>query len=344
MASETINWYRTPIPRETLRELTQKSNLKGWLQAGSFLLIWLVLTAAAFWFFRARLWVPMVILCYAQSLFMNMMSMSAAVHELSHGTPFKSKPVNEFFMYLFCFLTWNNPVHFRISHIANHHQYTVYVGLDKEVIQVPVKDKLNWVNIVSWCIFDFKWFATFIRTNVLHALGNTDVDFFSWDPLLPRDDPRRKQIAAWARFMVIAYIVLLAVFIYFHLWVLIYLVIFSSFSVRILANLTGAIQHTGLGQNIPDWRMVCHTVKVNPLIGYLYWNMNYHTEHHMYAAVPFCNLKKLRKVLEPDVPVAHKSFSACFRALSQIRKRQDKDPGWFFVPALPPTAAPARMS
>jgi fatty acid desaturase len=343
MEPATINWYRTPIAKETLRELTQKSNLRGWLQAGSTLLVWLVLSAAAVYFFMVRLWVPMVVLCYVQSLFMNMMSMSAAVHELSHGTPFKSKPVNEFFLYFFSFLTWNNPVHFRASHIANHHQFTVYVGRDREVIQVPVKEKLNVVNIASWCIFDFKWFAAFIRANVLHALGNTDADFFAWDPLLPRDDPRRKQIAAWARVMVIAHIVLLALFIYFHLWVLIYLVTFSAFSVRIIANLTGAIQHTGLGENIPDWRMVCHTVKLNPVLRYLYWNMNYHTEHHMYAAVPFWKLSKLRAAIEKDVPDALGSFAGCFRLLSEIRKKQAADPKYFHVPALPATAAPARM-
>ena len=78
--------------------------------------------------------------------------------------------------------------------------------------------------------------------------------------------------------------------------------VFSYFFARILANLTGAIQHTGLGSDIPDWRAVCHTVKVNPLVRYLYWNMNYHTEHHMYAAVPFFNLAKLRAAIEKDVP------------------------------------------
>ena len=67
-----------------------------------------------------------------------MVGMSAAVHELNHGTVFKTKRINEFFYKLFCFLTWNNPVHFRASH-ALHHQYTVYREVDKEVIQEPVK-------------------------------------------------------------------------------------------------------------------------------------------------------------------------------------------------------------
>ena len=94
----------------------------------------------------------------------------------------------------------------------------------------------------------------------------------------------------WARFALLGYAALIAVFAAFHLWVLIYLLVFGSFFATIIGNLTGSIQHLGLSHSVPDWRLVCHTVRVNPLIAYLYWNMNYHAEHHMYAAVPFWQL------------------------------------------------------
>jgi fatty acid desaturase len=343
MAAPTIDWYRTPIDKETLRQLTQRSDLRGWIQSGSFLLIYAALTTLTVYTFSMRWWVLMVIACYAHALFLNMMSMAAAVHELSHGTPFRTKPVNEFFLYLFCFLTWNNPVHFRASHILNHHPYTVHRGLDKEVIQAPVKEKLNWVNILSWSTFDWSWFAVFIRVNVLHALGKGDADFFNWDPLFSKDDPRRRSMCTWARIMVVGYLVILAAAIVFHLWVVIFLV-FSYFFARILANLTGAIQHTGLGSDIPDWRCVCHTVKVNPVIRYLYWNMNYHTEHHMYAAVPFFNLAKLRKAIEKDAPAAHPSLAACLAKLYEIKAVQKKDPSFIYSHTFPSSATPPRLS
>ena len=342
MAQTTIDWYRIPIERDTLRQLTRKSDLRGWLQAGSFLLIYVVLTALAIFFFEMRLWLLMVVACYVHALFLNMMSMAAAAHELSHGTVFKTKPLNDFFYNLFCFLTWNNPAHFRASHILHHHQFTVYVGLDKEVIQGPVAQKLNWLNILSWLTFDFKWFALFMKVNVLHALGNADADFFAWDPLFPRDDPHRGEMCAWARLVLIAYAVILAAAIVFQQWIVIFLV-FSYYFARILANMTGAIQHTGLGSSIPDWRVICHTVKVSPILGYLYWNMNYHTEHHMYAAVPFYNLKKLRTALESNMPRAQESFFSCIRLLYQIKARQRKEPGYLYVPEFPPTAAPPRL-
>ncbi len=342
MAQTTIDWYRVPIDRETLRGLTRKSDVRGWLHAGSFLLIYVVLTALCMSFFEMRLWALMVVTCYIHALFLNMMSMAAAVHELSHGTVFKSKPVNEFFYYLFCFLTWNNPVHFRASHILHHHQFTVHVGLDKEVIQGPVKEKLNWVNLLAWFTFDAAWFALFMRVNVLHALGNSDPDFFSWDPLFPRGDAKAKEMCAWARFVVISYAVILAAAIVFQQWIVVFLV-FSYYFARILANTTGAIQHTGLGSNVPDWRVVCHTVNVNPVLGYLYWNMNYHTEHHMYAAVPFHKLRKLRAVLESNMPAAEKSFFSCLRLLYRIKARQKEEPGYIYMPSFPPGAAPARL-
>jgi fatty acid desaturase len=341
MAEATIDWYRTPIDKETLRQLTKRSDLRGLIQSGTFLLIYAALTALAVYFFSIRWWILMVVFCYLHSLFVNMMSISAAVHELSHGTPFKTKWMNEFFLYLFSFLTWNNPVHFRASHILNHHQFTVYRGRDKEVIQVPVKEKLNWVNILSWLTFDWKWFALFIRVNILHSLGQGEADFFFWDPLFPKDDPRRKAMYNWARVIVIGYLAIVALSIAFHLWVVIYLA-FSYFFVRILANLTGVIQHTGLGSDIPDWRAVCHTVISNPLLRYLYWNMNYHTEHHMYAAVPFFNLAKLRKAIEKDVPEAYTSMGACLKKLYEIKAKQEKDPAFFYSPAVPAGAAPLR--
>jgi len=341
MDANPIHWYRSPISRDELRRFTEKSDLKGWLQAGSFLLIFLCTTAGAIVLFERKLWIPMVVVCYLHSAFLQMVGMSAAVHELSHGTVFKRKGPNEFFYHLFCFLTWNSPVHFRNSHML-HHQLTVYRGRDKEVIQGPVKDKMNLGNYLSWLTFDYQWFWTLVSINVRHALGDGDADFFSWDPLFQRDDPRRKQMIRWARFAVLSYIVLTVGFALLHLWVLIYLIVFGNFFVSILGRLTGAIQHTGLAENTPDWRAVCHTVLVNPVVGYLYWHMNYHTEHHMYAAVPCFNLAGFSRTLAPDMPIPTRTFSAGLRRVLEIKRAQKTNPAYIFEPEMPATAAPIR--
>jgi fatty acid desaturase len=193
-------------------------------------------TAAAFYLFTLRLWVPMIAVCYLHSVFHQMAGMAAAPHELSHGTAFRNKTVNEIFYYLFCFLTWNNPIHFRESH-RFHHLYTVHQGLDKEVTQKPVQETMNWINYASWATFDFRWFWTLAKVIALHALGRGDIDYFSWDPLFAKDDPRRGAMIRWARF-------------------------------ALLGRLTGAVQHTGLASSAPDWRLVCHTVRFTPVLRY----------------------------------------------------------------------------
>jgi len=341
MSTQPIDWYRTPVDKEVLRRFTRKSDLKGLLQAGSFLLVYAATTAAGFYFFRQRQWLPMVVVCYLHAVFFNFLSMAAAVHELSHGTVFRSRALNELFYYLFSFLTWNNPVHFRASHLL-HHQLTVHRGRDKEVIQGPVAERLNWVNYLCWFTFDALAFVKFMATNLRHAAGKWEADFFFWDPLLTPDDPRRRAMCAWARVALVAHLLLLGVFIYFRLWVLIYLVSFGSFFASFLAKFCGALQHTGLGQSAPDWRLVCHTVRFGPLLRYLYWNMNLHATHHMYAAVPCYNLPRFHEEVRHDLAVAQPGFLAAMGLLLRIKRKQREDPEYIHVPEFPATAAPPR--
>ena len=63
-------------------------------------------------------------------------------------------------------------------------------------------------------------------------------------------------------------------------------------------------QHTGLVYSVPDFRMCCRTMYINPFRRFLYWNMNSHIEHHMYAAVPCHRLADLREVIKDDLPEA----------------------------------------
>jgi fatty acid desaturase len=336
-----ISWYKTPISKEELKELTKRSDLRGLLQAGSFLLIFLGTLSLSVYFFLLKLWIPMVITAYVHCCFHNFVGMEAAVHELSHRTPFKSKGLNEVFYRLFCFLTWNNYLHFRISHF-NHHLYTVHRGLDKEVIITP--DPFNAVDYISWLTFDFKKFKMFMVPTFAHFFGNADVDFFHWDPLLPKDDPRRKKICNWARFMVIGHLILLGVFIYFGLWILVVLVPFGYFFATFPAHGTGISQHSGLHSSVPDWRVCCHTIHYRPLMAFLYWRMNYHIEHHSYAAVPFFNLKKLHKAMAYNIPDPPKGYIAGLKRVFSIHKRQRTEPDYRFMPEFPETADPPKMA
>jgi fatty acid desaturase len=53
--------------------------------------------------------------------------------------------------------------------------------------------------------------------------------------------------------------------------------------------------HVGCEPETDDFRKCCRTVKVDPLTSFLYWHMEWHTEHHAYAGIPCYNLGKFHR-------------------------------------------------
>jgi fatty acid desaturase len=331
---QRINWYRTPIGKNIIKELTKKSDAKGVLQAGSFLIIFAATAYLAYYYFARQMWVAMAAAAYIHCIFHSFVGMESAVHELSHGTAFKTKWLNDFFYYLFCFLTWNNAVHFRESH-TRHHQYTAYKGLDYEVILKPISFTL--LDYISWFLFDYAKIRMVFIPAIANFFGG-DIDPFAWSPLFEKDDPRRKKMFNWARVMVIGHGILLVLFIYYQLWILIFVITFGYFFASSLARGTGIQQHLGLRPDVPDWRVNCHTVAFGPVMAYLYWNMNYHIEHHMYAAVPFCNTRKLHGAIAYDTPATLMGYWRGVGRILSIQKLQKKDPAYIVDPVFPDTA------
>ena len=72
-----------------------------------------------------------------------------------------------------------------------------------------------------------------------------------------------------------------------------------------LMPIYGYTQHAGLAENVLDHRLNCRTVYMNIINRYLYWNMNYHVEHHMFPLVPYHNLPKLHELVKPDMPTPY---------------------------------------
>jgi fatty acid desaturase len=339
--SDRINFYRSPIDRELLRNLNKRSNVRGLVQSLANLALYLATTALCLYFFLGKMWILMMVACYVHSVFSSFLGMEATVHELSHKTPFKTRWLNEFFYGLFCMLTWNNPVHFRESH-RRHHQVTVFSGKDKEVILTPAP--FNGLDYFSWFSFDYKKFDMIMRGNLAYALGRDVPDTFFWDPLFEKDDPKRAKMILWARLQFLFHIILIAVFAWQGLWVLIFTLTCSYFFASFLGRSSGIVQHIGLKPDVPDFRITCHTMLFGPLMSFLYWNMNYHIEHHAYAAVPFFNLKKLHKAMADDCPTPVKGYYKAVGKILMLNRKQKSNPEWCFIPEMPEGAAPARMT
>jgi MocE subfamily Rieske [2Fe-2S] domain protein len=102
-----------------------------------------------------------------------------------------------------------------------------------------------------------------------------------------------------------------------------------------LMPIYGYTQHAGLAENVLDHRLNCRTVYMNFIHRYLYWNMNYHVEHHMFPLVPYHALPKLHAAVKDDCPTPYPSLLAAWREIVPSVFRQVKDPAFHVKRVLP---------
>jgi fatty acid desaturase len=106
--------------------------------------------------------------------------------------------------------------------------------------------------------------------------------------------------------------------------------------------LTGLLQHVGLADNVTDHRLNTRTVYMNPVSRWIYWNMNYHVEHHMFPMVPYYALPKLHELIKHDLPAPNPSMWHAYREVWPVLLRQLRYEDYYLKRELPPTAKPYR--
>ena len=102
------------------------------------------------------------------------------------------------------------------------------------------------------------------------------------------------------------------------------------------------MQHGGLADNVVDHRLNSRTVYMNPVSRFIYWNMNYHIEHHMFPMVPYHALPRLHELVKNDYPPPNTSILDGYIEMYRAVKRQLSDPEYYLRRELPPTAKPYR--
>jgi len=106
--------------------------------------------------------------------------------------------------------------------------------------------------------------------------------------------------------------------------------------------LCGILQHAGLADNVLDHRLNSRSVYMNPVSRYLYWNMNYHVEHHMFPMVPYHALPRLHALIKDDLPPPNTSILDAYRDVIASLRQQKIDPAYAFRKTLPASARPYR--
>jgi fatty acid desaturase len=175
---------------------------------------------------------------------------------------------------------------------------------------------------------------TRVRTSIRLSFGRLEGE---WENHLfpPSAIALRRSLFNWARIHLVVQILLVIISLYLHLWLVPVLITLAPFYGGWLAYFCNNSQHVGLQDNVPDFRLCTWTVILNPVLSFLYWHINYHTEHHMYAAVPCYNLSKLHDLIKSDLPPSPMGLYAIWKKIIEILKLQAADPKYQYVAELP---------
>jgi len=322
-----IAWYRTPLDPGDFKSLHARSDWQGALQSVSYLGLMLLTGSAAFHAAGRCSAVVVLALVFLHGIVCSFLI--NAVHELGHGTVFRTKFLNALFVRIFAFLGWINFEMFNTSH-ARHHRYTLHAPDDLEVV-LPLKVMVK----------DFFKQGFFNPMGFYHTLKNTirvaRGDFKGkWElALFVEGTPERRAAIHWARTLLAGHGLILVASLYFHLWMLPVVTTLCTFYGGWLFFLCNNTQHIGLQDDVPDFRLCCRTFTMNPFCQFLYWHMNYHTEHHMYAAVPCYKLVRLHQLIKHDLPPCPHGLVATWKEIATIQAIQKMNPAYEHIALLP---------
>ncbi|MGH7117704.1 MAG: fatty acid desaturase family protein [Acetobacteraceae bacterium] len=319
-------WYKCAIPRARMKELVKRSD--GPATRDTILWIALLITTGGLgaWFWGSWIAVPFFIVygvLYGSGG-------DSRWHECGHRTAFKTQWKNDAVYELGSFFMMRNPVVWRWSH-SRHHTDTIIVGRDPEIVAMRPPDLIR----LALNFFGILDAPQAMATMVRYAAGRLTEAEQDFIPVGERD-----KVFRVARIWMLIYAAVLLACGWMGSILPLMLVGLPRMYGAWHHVLTGLTQHVGLAEDVLDHRLNCRTVYMNPFSRFVYWNMNYHVEHHMFPTVPYHALPKLHKEMLADCPKPYRSLWDAYREIVPTMVRQLKDPTYFVVRKLPATARP----
>ena len=322
----TEDWYRTPIDRKTMKALMKRADRPA---LGDTILLFglMILFAGSAVILTPSWWSVPFWLAYGV---LYGSAMDSRWHECGHGTAFKTRWMNAVVYHIACFCIMRDPYCWKFSH-ARHHSDTIIVGRDPEVaIMRPVVAVKLLANLFG--LIDV-WDGT--KRMIVHASGRIPPDEATYV-----EEAFHRKTFRTARIWMAVYAAAIGAALAFQSWIPVLLIGLPRLYGCWHMVVCGWLQHGGLADNVLDHRMNSRTLHMNPVSRFIYWNMNYHIEHHMFPLVPYHKLPELHEICRHDFPAPNRSVTEAFAEMLPVLWRQRRDPDFYLHRALPDTANP----
>lgn len=319
-------WYSVDIDRKQLKALMRRSDGPAirdtaiWLAA-------LATSAAGGIYFWGTLWCIPFFFVYGV---LYGSSSDSRWHETGHGTAFKTRWMNNALYYLASFMIMREPTIWLWSH-TRHHTDTIIVGRDPEIAAPRPPDlKKLLLNIFALAS---TWKT--MKSLFLHAAGRLTPDEATF---VPETERGKVYLVARIYLLILAAVALACVATGSILPAM--LIGLPTIYGGFMTIYFGLTQHAGLAEDVLDHRLNSRTIYMNPLFRFLYLNMNYHIEHHMFPMVPYHALPKLHEAIRDKCPEPYPSSIAAYREIIPTLLRQVREPGYFVKRRLPGAVSP----
>jgi len=321
-------WYQCPVPRETMRKLLERRNGPAIRDT----ILWFALIFGSGYATYALWPSAWCILPYVLYAVLYASTSDSRWHESSHGTAFRTGWMNDLLYEISSFMIMRESTLWRWSH-NRHHSDTIIVGRDPE-IAVPRPPNLR---RLAMSLFSLTVYPKYFKQIVVHASGRM---LEAEKTFVPETEFPKVFFRARIYVAIYAAVILLAIE-RRSLLPLLFIGLPGLFGAW-LQGIYGYTQHTALAENVLDHRLNCRTVYLNPINKYLYWNMGYHVEHHMFPLVPYHALDKLHEAVKADCPEPYPGLYSAWREIIPALFKQVKDPAYCVKRKLP--AAKARTT
>lgn len=247
----------------------------------------------------------------------------AGQHELSHGTVFRTRWLNEWVGRLFGFILFYPRTFDQVQHMA-HHRYTQDWARDGELARGPydLKSYLLWMSGLTY------WYTRWRRILRFSAGMVTE-------PYLPAY--RHAELIREGRCHLAGYVAIAMISAAAQNWAAVLLWLAPMLAMKFTHQLQNTIEHLGLPHE-NDLFTNTRSTRTGPLMRWMAWQMPYHTAHHAFPGVPFHRLHELHRILFTDRGVAAPTMTywgfqrAALRAFSGGRTEADypQDRAWIF--------------
>ena len=335
LAEETglanAEWYACNISRQRMKELMKRCDGPAVRDT----VIWfaaLIISGTLGFFTWGTLW---AIPCFIVYGVLYASSSDSRWHESLHRTAFKTTWMNDVLYEIASFMVFRESVSWRWSH-TRHHTDTIIVGRDPEIAVPRPPD----VKGIIMAFFNLKAvpkeFARMVRHVFTHRLDPAEETY------IPEEE--RYKVFRNARIYLLIYASVIGLAIYTRSFLPLMYIGLPSFYGAYMMVVYGLTQHAGLAEDVLDHRLNCRTVYMNRINRYLYWEMNYHVEHHMFPMIPYHALGKLHQELKQDMPTPYAGLADAYREIVPTILKQVKDPSYYVKRELPKNAKPVSAS